>query len=291
MKNILIVGANGYVGSLLYKTLKLHQCKIFGIDSFVSGFNTQFIDDDIKRISYQNISPKFLDQFTDCIWLAGHSSVKMSSEDKQGALRNNLYDLINFSNLFRGRLIYASSGSVYSRNNAEKADENFATLIPSNIYDYTKIAFDNYIGATKSKAIALRFGTVNGYSPRIRNELMINSMVASSINNGYLKISNKTNFRSILFIDDLINGIMKILDSDVDNGIFNMCSFNASIEEIGETVAQAMNVKIKYGLDNPTYNFMMDTSKFEREFNFKFTNDIGKIIEQLCNNSDINKKF
>ena len=288
MKNILIVGANGYIGSLLHKTLKLHQYKIFGVDSFLRNYNSQTIDDDIEKISYQNLSPKFLDQFTDCIWLAGHSSVQMSSQDEQGALRNNLYDLINFSNLFRGRLIYASSGSVYSRDKAEKADENFATLIPNNIYDYTKISFDNYIGASKAKAIALRFGTVNGYSPRMRNELMINSMVNSSIKNGYLEISNKNKFRSILFIEDLIAAVLKIIETDVNDGIFNLCSFNASIEEIGETVAQKMNAKIKNKHDSPTYNFMMDTSKFEKEFNFKFTGDIKKIIDNLYNNIDIN---
>lgn len=284
MKNILIIGANGYIGSVLYKTLKLHQYKTLGVDSLLRNDGDSFFDNVIQKISYQNMSPKFLDQFTDCIWLAGHSSVQLSSLDEQGALRNNLYDLINFSNLFRGRLIYASSGSVYSRINAEKADENFTTHMPNNIYDYTKVSFDNYIAATNAKAVALRFGTVNGFSTRIRNELMINSMVNSSIKNGYLEISNKKNYRSILFIDDLIRGLMNIIDSDVQGGIFNMCSFNASIEEIGEKVAQKMNAKIKYGPDSSTYNFMMDTNKFEKQFDFKFTNDIESIIENLCNN-------
>ena len=35
---------------------------------------------------------EFLNQFTDCIWLAGHSSVGSSIKDEHGALRNNLFE-------------------------------------------------------------------------------------------------------------------------------------------------------------------------------------------------------
>lgn len=281
-KKILIVGANGYIGSAIFDVLKKNNEDVNGIDNFFRSDNIVNVNKHIKNISYQNLTSKYLDNFTDCVWLAGHSSVGISIQDEHGALRNNLFDLISFTNLFRGRLIYASSGSVYSRENPTKADESFPTLIPNNVYDYTKIAFDNYIGATKKKAITLRFGTVNGFTDRLRNELIINSMVKSSITNGYLNVNNINKYRPILFINDLVKGIVKILDSDLDEGIYNMCSLNTTIGDVSENVAKKMNSKIKYINDAPTYNFMMDSKKFENDFDFKFTGSLEKIIDSLC---------
>ena len=280
-KKILLIGANGYIGSKLFECLKKHKLHVIGIDNLFRNSENSIISDDIKFISYQNLRSQDLDDFTDCVWVAGHSSVQISMQDEHGALRNNLFDLINFYNLFRGRFIYASSASVYSRDNPQKSNEESPLMIPKNVYDYTKIAFDNYIGATNSKAIGLRFGTVNGYSKRIRHELIINSMYKSSVENGYLNVNNINKSRGILFIDDLINGILKIIKSDVDTGIYNMSSINLTIEQIAQKTSDIMKSKIKKLNDTITYDFMMNTKKFENDFNFKFTNNFDFIIKSL----------
>lgn len=279
--NILLIGANGYVGSNVYKTLIGLGASVTPVDNYSRNDLDKQTDSDVLITSYQNLKPEFLDRFTDCLWLAGHSSVQMSFEDEHGALRNNLYDLITFSNLFRGRLIYASSGSVYSRENAEVSSELSTLNVPTNIYDYTKVSFDNYISATSKKAIGLRFGTVNGGSARIRKELMINSMVLKAMEDGSLWCSNGSASRSILFIDDLVRALATILESDIDDGIFNLASFNMTIDQIASEVARFTNCEIKRKPDSPTYNFMMNTEHFEKTFNFAFDGDIEKIIHSI----------
>ncbi len=278
---ILLIGAHGYIGYKLFLSLLKKNYSVVGIDNFIRDKDVESIDSRIIRESYQNLNFKYLDQFTDCVWLAGHSSVKMSMEDENGALKNNLFDLINFSNLFRGRFIYASSGSVYSRQNAEKSTEDSYNILPTNVYDYTKVAFDNYISVTKKNAIGLRFGTVNGYSKRLRDELMINSMLKSSIKNGYLSLMNGEKYRPILFIDELITCIHKILESKINSGIFNLASLNCQIKDIAEEVSSQLNSKIIYATDKPTYNFMMNTKKFEETFNYRFSGSIENIINSF----------
>ena len=130
-------------------------------------------------------------------------------------------------------------------------------------------------------AIGLRFGTVNGHSERLRNELMVNSMAESSIKNGYLTMMNADKYRPILFIDELVECIIKILMSNISTGIFNITSINSKIKNIAEEVSKYLNSDIKYAPDQPTYNFMMSTKKFEDIFNYKFTGNIIKIIDSF----------
>lgn len=280
-KKVLLVGSNGYIGSRVFDALELAGYSFFAIDSLLrndSEDGTIFLS---EKGSYQNLQREFVDQFSDCIWLAGHSSVHAAMADEYGALRNNLYDLITFTNIFRGRLIYASSGSVYSRPEAVNCTEEALNTIPKNIYDYTKLAFDNYIGATKKNAIGLRFGTVNGFSSRMRNELMINSMVRSQKLNSQIEVSNSATWRPILFIDDLVEGLLRILDSDINSGIYNMSSFNMKIGDIARRVSKVLNGKVIEGTPSNTYNFMMENKMFEQEFNFKFLGSVESIVESL----------
>lgn len=277
----LVVGANGYIGSKLMTKLSLNGFNVVGIDSLLRD-DDQADGDRFKIISYQNLFPEFLDEFDNCIWLAGHSSVNAARLNQIEALRNNLYDLIEFVRIYRGRLIYASSGSVYSRLNPERCREDAEQTQPSNIYDYTKICFDNFLAATGIKAIGLRFGTVAGSSQRIRNELIVNSMVKSCLENGELFVSNEKYYRPILWIDDLVQGIEKVLNSDVKNGIFNMASFESTIGAIANSVAEKLDSKVIKLSDTGTYNFRMEVSKFEQTFDFRFKGSLELIIDELC---------
>lgn len=281
LKKVLLVGGNGYIGSRVYGELIEKKVDVIVIDNFLRSDLIENKETIIINKSYQNLKPDFLDQFTDCIWLAGHSSVHASINDEHGAITNNLVDLISFVNLFRGRFIYASSGSVYSRDLAEVSVESSPNMVPKNIYDYTKIAFDNYLGSTKKKAIGLRFGTVNGFSNRIRNELIVNSMVKSCKENNCLTVNNLDTWRPILFIDDLVDGIFRILESDVETGIYNMASVNHKIGEIASIVSEIMRAEVKYANPSITYNFKMDSSLFEKTFDFKFKGNISKIVQSL----------
>ncbi len=277
--NVLLIGSNGYVGSKVYEMLKQKDIKFTAIDNLIRP--SENIVDGMIIESYNNLNLKFINEFTDCIFLGGHSSVQMSIDDQTGAFQNNFIDLIKFREKFKGRFMYASSGSVYSRKIPEICNEESPTMVPYNMYDYTKIAFDNYLQMSKLKGIGLRFGTVNGWSKRIRNDLMINYMYQNALNKKNITALNLKYFRPILFIDDLVEGIHKILKSNLDDGIYNMCSFNSTIEEISFEVSQLMNVKLLKEEGNGTYNFMMDNSKFEESFNFKFTGSVEKIINSL----------
>jgi len=280
MQKILIIGSQGYIGSTLVKYLEEKEYDLTLVDSLHRKSN---LDNYFIQERYQNLEKSFLDSFSDCIWLAGHSSVAMSQKDSSNALKNNFYDLIEFYKKLNGRFIYASTGSVYSRENVELCDETALLGSPQNTYDYSKLAFDNYLISHSLPAITLRFGTVNGLGLNIKQELMINSMVKSFKHDGFIKLNNLNFYRPVLWMKDLIFSIETILKSNVNNHIFNLCSFNSSIGNIGNEVSKFLNCDIQVLEDTPTYNFKMSNEKFSKFFSYEFQGTIEKIVDELIN--------
>lgn len=281
MKKVLIIGSSGYIGSRVSEYLINNSYEVSKVDNLQRP--SALIDNSQNFFlkNYQELDSDFLNSHSDCIWLAGHSSVHDSITDPSGALKNNFFDLVKFREKFKNRLIYASSGSVYSRLSPEYCDEKSPTMIPSNVYDFTKITFDNYLISNKKEGIGLRFGTVNGKSSNMKKELMINSMVKSFKETGEIFISNKSFFRPILSIEDLIFAISKILESKINNGIYNLASFNTSIDDLSKQISSLTGAKIIDMGNSQTYNFMMKTQKFEKDFNFQFYGSVQNIVSSL----------
>jgi nucleoside-diphosphate-sugar epimerase len=129
---ILVIGGNGYIGSRVVQQLLSMGRPVTAVDCFLRPDANKTAPYPIIDSAYQDLDLEFLASFTDCIWLAGHASVPQAMGDPKGALNNNFFDLIKFRARFDGRLIYASSGSVYSRNKPEECTEESFLANPSN---------------------------------------------------------------------------------------------------------------------------------------------------------------
>tara|TARA_B100001250_G_scaffold285724_1_gene247797 strand:- start:3706 stop:4566 length:861 start_codon:yes stop_codon:yes gene_type:complete len=276
-QKILLVGANGYIGSHLYKKLK-HKFNIYPIDNLFRKTKKQkFV---IKK-DYRNLNEKFLKKFSTCVWLSGHSSVQQSVPDPFGAIDNNLNGLIKFKKIFKGRLIYASSGSVYSQISG-LCDENTPIGDPTNIYDFTKVTIDKYFQLTRSNCVSLRFGTVLGPSENIRTELLLNNMTLDAITKKKVFLANPNVFRPILYIEDLVDAIEAILKRKNNRHmIYNLCSVNLRMIDYAKTVSKQFRCKIQKLKNTNTYNFKMSNKRFCKEYNFEFTKNISKITTEL----------
>lgn len=299
MKKILVIGSNGYVGSALMEVfIKSGKYSVVGVDScwFDSpNCYTHIVTD------YNTLSEDFLKIYDVVILLAGHSSVKMCEGDLIDSHKNNVDNFIELINKLnkKTKFIYASSSSVYGRCN-DIADENYMDFVPYNNYDITKHIIDLYIQRFDIEYYGLRFGTVNGYSPIVRKDVMINAMYSSAMNDGEIKLYIKNIMRPILGMADLIRAMEAIVESEKDlRGLYNLASFNKTAEDIAYSVSKEINVPVKEYETNPTdtisnsklqtvcYDFRIDTTKFEKEFDFKFTETIESIVSGLKNNSFI----
>ena len=65
-----------------------------------------------------------------------------------------------------------------------------------------------------------------------------------------------------------------------------MCSFNTSIGDLAKKISHILNVEIDNQGSTETYNFMMNNDKFERTFDFTFTETIESIVNSLVSHYD-----
>lgn len=286
MKKILIIGGNGYIGSRLIYDLYT-KYEIHSID--ICWFNKPLGNNKVQ--DYKTLTKQELEKFDTIILLAGHSSVKMCEGPVASSWNNNVNNFVNLVKKLdkKQTLIYASSGSVYGLQSNKVKEDSTIIFNPINNYDLTKFSLDTQAQTLISKGyniIGLRFGTVNGWSPNTREELMINSMTKKSLLEGELFINNADINRPILGITDIVLAIDKIIENPV-TGIYNLASFTDTVTNISSYIGSTIGSDIIRTPDlKGIYNFDMDTEKFQQTFNFTFTQTIDSIVNELISNMD-----
>lgn len=292
-RNVLVIGSRGYIGSKISEDLSSdHNIKKVDLCWFEDA------DDDTMVSDFGLLDSGFYSQFDSIILLAGHSSVKMCEGSMIYSYNNNVRNFINLlSNISpTQKVIYASSSSVYGNAGKLRVDESYHDFVPHNHYDITKHVIDLYAPRFDVEYYGLRFGTVCGYSPLMRKDIMINSMVYNGLSEGEIKLYIKDIMRPILGINDLSRAIRSIVESGEDHrGIYNLSSFNKTAEQIAYGVSSVIDKPVKEYKSDPfssrnskletkTYNFSIDSSKFSRNFNFDFEETIETITESIVNN-------
>lgn len=302
--NILLIGGCGYIGSYLYSFLK-ERYSSFNINTVDLEWFGNFINEDNIIIDYKYLSKKFINKYDVVILLAGHSSVKMSQNNMCSVVKNNVFNFVSLLEKINKNqiFIYASSSSVYGDTKQNIVNEDFISFEPNNCYDLSKYEIDCYAKLSNKNYFGLRFGTVNGFSLNFRNDIMINAMTYNAIKNKEVFCFNPEIHRPILGIHDLCRSIECIIFKSKfkDRGFYNLCSFNSTAKEISKSVADYLAVPLNIieeipqnitniKLQSKVYNFMIDSSKFEKTFNFSFEQDVNSIVFSILSNfSKMNK--
>jgi len=287
MKKILLIGSAGYIGTKLVMDFeKISEIKLCNIDIGWFSKNKTF-----EQLDYKYLSKNFVEKHDVVILLAGHSSVQMSEQNYESTFNNNVTNFINLCKILDNskiKFIYASSASVYNDLNVLKYDENWKSdsINFKNPYDLTKSLLDKLINNFNIEYYGLRFGTVNGWSPHARNDVMLNAMTYHALNTGEIILLNPDTNRSILDIEDLSACIRAILNNKNDlRGIYNLSSFNITSEKAAEIVSQKTNSKIILKENtNKNYDFILNCEKFCNNFNFKFNGNAESITDGLIKN-------
>lgn len=303
---ILIIGGSGYIGVELVDYLLMINNKIdlTIVDPMYYG-NVKSKTCNYINAKYQDLPEVFFKDFTDIILLGGQGSASNNKKILH-VIDNNIRNFAWLLDLItpEQKFIFASSSSVYGQTDNKVVDEEFdkrSGYEPYNFYDWSKQNLDQLASLglpNKKHFYSLRFGTVNGFSRNLRNDVMINSMVYNAKINKAIYVANNDINRPILAITDLCRAIhCIILNGTIElSGIYNLNSFNNTIGEIARGVSDICNVPLRpyenkspivnFKLQTRSYDFKIHSEKFISAFNFTFKETLRTITHELLNNWD-----
>ena len=300
---ILIAGGAGYIGSALVPPLLDRGYKVTVVDLLWFGNqlpkNVKVIQKDVMKLSQQELSG-----FDQVIFLAGLSNDPMAEFSPS---QNFVYNaaapaLLGYLSKKAGvrRYIYAGSCSVYGYTVNRLYDENSPTI--SNYpYGISKLQGEQAVMQMEDEnfsVISLRQGTVSGYSPRMRLDLVVNAMFKSAILEQVISVNNPAIWRPVLSIKDAVKAYIRAIEAQEDiSGIFNIASGNFTVGEIGDLVKRGveenLGIKIKLTIKDMKdfRNYKVSSEKAINVLSFKPSQDINSIVKNLELNLEKYKDF
>ncbi len=188
MKNILVTGGAGFIGSNL--TLRLQElhpsARIVVVDDFRSGsfknlegFKGDFVAADVSRLDWQR---QFKDLVFDAIFheasitdTTEHDQFLQSHDNIEGFRR-----LLEFAAPQHTPIVYASSAATYGISSSAEVNREDQPPAPANVYAFTKVQLDN-LGrdavrhSPSWRIVGLRY--FNVYGPREPHKKAAASMI------------------------------------------------------------------------------------------------------------------
>lgn len=277
---ILLAGGAGYIGSALAPTLIDHGYEVEVIDLLWFGNHLPKQIKIVKRDLF-DCHEADLKGYDQVIFLAGLSNDPMAEYSPaknfidNGALPS--YLAYRAKNAGVKRFIYASSCSVYGYAQDHLYAENDPVTCD---YPYGISKLQGERGALQMirddfSVIALRQGTVCGHSPRMRMDLIVNTMFKTCMTQGKIIVNNPAIWRPVYDIRDCTEAYLRAIQADPSvNGVFNVCSGNFTVgnvadlvkEEIEELTGRKIQIEIKNIDDFRNYKVSIEKAKIELGF-------------------------
>lgn len=239
---ILLAGGAGYIGSMLAPELAEYGYEVDVIDLLWFG---NHLPKDIKVVQKDlfDCSVEELAGYEQIIFLGGLSNDPMA---EYSPAKNFIYNaalpaFLAFQAKKAGvrRYIYASSCSIYGYTVNQLYDEN-APATCSYPYGISKLQGEQGVFQfqdSKFSVIALRQGTVSGHSPRMRMDLIVNTMFKTAMIEGKVTINNASIWRPVYDIRDSVSAFLRAVQADYSiSGVFNVASGNFTVGQVGDLV-------------------------------------------------------
>jgi len=290
---ILVAGGAGYIGSRLIPVLLEHGYKIDVVDLLWFG-NHLPENVSVVRKDLFKCQPDDLKDYDQVIFLAGLSNDPMAEFDPSmnfifnGALPSYTAYIAKKAGV--KRFIYASSCSVYGYTVNELYDEA-SPVTCGYPYGISKLQGERGVLQLQDSdfsVIALRQGTVCGYSPRMRLDLIVNTMFRFAIGDRKITVNNPSIWRPILDIRDAATAYLRAIQADYSlSGVFNVASGNYTVGQVGDMVKYEVEKltgeKVAIALKNieDFRNYKVTIDKAKTYLGFQPQHAIEDIIDDL----------
>jgi len=269
MKNILITGGGGYIGTNLTNELLRIGFNVTALDTFWFGNylkkhkRLKVIKKDIREISKKDLNK--IDCIIHLASIANDPAAELNAKLTWDVNVLATYSLITLAtNLKIKKFIFASSGSVYGIKKEKHVTEDLS-LEPISEYNKSKMIGERLLLSFKNDIdlTILRPATVCGYSPAMRLDVAINALTFGALKENKITVFGGKQIRPNLTMHDMINAYKFSLNKKIiknkaiDDTIFNLGFENLSVinmaKRIQKTLKSDSKIIIKSSNDPRSY--------------------------------------
>ena len=299
-KSVLITGGAGYIGAHLVRLFLKEGYNVTVLDKFLYGDvgisdivhepNLNIVEGDISNMKDITSVVKNVSIVVALAALVGDPACGLDAEETLNLNYESTKILLETCEFYNvERLVFASSCSVYGASDDQILVEE-SPINPVSLYARTRIYSEEYI-LNRSHNVApvvLRLSTVFGLSPRMRYDLVVNTLVARAIVKGEFSVFGGDQWRPFVHCKDAAHAfyLAAVKDSSIVSGqIFNVGrnDLNYTISQIAKLVSEEVhdtNVLYENNGDDPR-NYRVSFDKIKNSLGFVPEYDVRQGIQEL----------
>ena len=279
MKNILVTGGAGYIGSVLVPELLNLGYSVTVIDNFlykqqslshvISNPNLKLIYGDVRDYS---LIARYLPISDVVIPLAAIVGAPACNKDPVTAsLINKDAMLWLFKNLRSDQqIIMPTTNSAYGSGDKNNYCDELSPLAPLSLYAKDKVAVEQEL-MNNSNATSFRLATVFGISPRMRLDLLVNNFVYRALKDKFVVLFEGNFKRNYVHVSDVCKAFIFAIENKdkVRGNIFNFGLSEANISKfelcdaIKSQLPDFVYLEAPFAKDPDQRNYIVSNAKIE----------------------------
>ncbi len=299
MKNILITGGAGYVGSALVPRLleRGHNVTVYDLYLYGDVFKgiknkgkLTEIKADIRDKKKLVEAAKGMDAIIHLACISNDPSFELDPKLGKSINLDAFYNVLEAAEKNNvKRLIYASTSSVYGIKEMENVTEDET---PEPITDYSKFKYEcekilsEWDSGTEK--VVIRPATVCGYAPRLRLDVVVNILAINALVNKKIRIFGGPQLRPNINIKDMVRAYELLLEAPaekVDGKTFNAGYQNYSVEKIANIVKNTIGdpeIKLEKVPTDDIRSYHISSEKIKKELGFEAKHTIEDAVQSLA---------